>query len=97
MNRYSSRNNQLGEQFLNAKLQGAVSYDRIAGYFCSSILEVAGEAIEVMSGKARVICNSKLARLMLRLPSLVCVRNGMIFGGRSVCDGWGPVPPEETV
>jgi len=61
MNRYSSRNNQLGEQFLNAKLQGAVSYDRIAGYFCSSILEVAGEAIEAMPGKARVICNSGLA------------------------------------
>jgi superfamily II DNA or RNA helicase len=61
MNRYSSRKNKLSEQFLNAKLQGAVSYDRIAGYFCSSVLEVAGEAIEAMQGKARVICNSGLA------------------------------------
>jgi hypothetical protein len=31
----------LGEQFLNAKMKGEVSYDRIAGYFCSSILEFA--------------------------------------------------------
>ena len=38
MNRYSSRKGKLGEQFLNAKLQDAVAYDRIAGYFCSSIL-----------------------------------------------------------
>ena len=61
MDRYSSRTNKLGEQFLNAKLQGAVSYDRIAGYFCSSILEVAGEAIAAIQGQARVICNSGLA------------------------------------
>ena len=61
MNRYSTRTNRLGEQFLNAKLQGAVGYDRIAGYFCSSILEVAGEAIEAVAGKVRVICSSGLA------------------------------------
>jgi len=61
MHRYSSRTHKLGEQFLNPKLQNAVSYDRIAGYFCSSILEVAGEAIEAVSGKVRVICNSNLS------------------------------------
>ncbi|MBS3985129.1 MAG: DEAD/DEAH box helicase family protein [Selenomonadales bacterium] len=61
MNRYSSRTGKLREQFLNAKLQGAVSYDRIAGYFCSSILEVAGEAIAAVADKVRVICNSNLA------------------------------------
>lgn len=59
--RYSSRTSKLSEQFLNTKLSGAVSYDRIAGYFCSSILEVAGEAIEAIEGKTRVICNSGLA------------------------------------
>jgi len=48
MNRYSTRAGRLGEQFLNARLRGAASYDRIAGYFCSSILEVAGEAIECL-------------------------------------------------
>ena len=60
MNRYSSRSNKFGEQFLNTKLKDAVSYDRIAGYFCSSVLEVAGESIEAVSGKVRVICNSNL-------------------------------------
>lgn len=38
----------------------AKSYDRIAGYFSSSILEVAGEAIDSMEGFVRVICNSDL-------------------------------------
>ena len=61
MNRYSSRTGKLGEQFLTAKLQGAASYDRIAGYFCSSVLEVAGEAIEAVTGKVRVLCNSGIA------------------------------------
>ncbi|MCL2165649.1 MAG: hypothetical protein FWH55_14965, partial [Oscillospiraceae bacterium] len=60
MNRYSSRTNSLDEQFLKEKLRDAVSYDRIAGYFCSSVLEVAGEAIETVSGKIRVVCNSGL-------------------------------------
>ncbi|MDR1642520.1 MAG: phospholipase D-like domain-containing protein [Clostridiales bacterium] len=60
MNRYSSRTNKLGE-LLVKKLENAASYDRIAGYFCSSILEVAGEAIEKVTGKVRVICNSGLS------------------------------------
>jgi len=61
MNRYTSRTCKLGEQFLKAKLNNAVSYDRIAGYFCSSIMEVAGEAIESVADKVRVICNSGLS------------------------------------
>jgi superfamily II DNA or RNA helicase len=61
VNRYSSRLSRLDESFLNKKLIGAKSYDRIAGYFCSSILEVAGESIEAMTGTARVICNSGLS------------------------------------
>ena len=60
INRYSSRRDNLSETFLNKKLKNAASYDRIAGYFCSSILEIAGENIESLSGKARVICNSNL-------------------------------------
>jgi len=60
MNRYSSRRHKLDKQFLIEKLKNAVSYDRIAGYFCSSILEVAGESIENVEGKVRVICNSGL-------------------------------------
>lgn len=61
VNRYSSRLSRLDESFLNKKLAGAKSYDRIAGYFCSSILEVAGESIEAISGTVRVICNSGLS------------------------------------
>jgi hypothetical protein len=41
-------------------LAGAVSYDRIAGYFRSSLFEVAGEAINQVSGPIRIICNSEL-------------------------------------
>ncbi|MBD5170377.1 MAG: DEAD/DEAH box helicase family protein [Oscillibacter sp.] len=60
--RYSSRLEKLDEAFLNKKLTQARNYDRIAGYFCSSILEVAGEAIEAVSGTVRVICNSGLSK-----------------------------------
>jgi hypothetical protein len=81
MNRYSSRLCKLNEQFLNAKLSGAVSYDRIAGYFCSSVLEVAGEAIEAVMGKVRVICNSGLA------PSDVAVAR---LGQRVEWNGFKP-------
>lgn len=62
VNRYSTRTSRLDESFLNKKLKNAVKYDRIAGYFCSSILEVAGESIENISGKVRVICNSGLTK-----------------------------------
>ena len=62
INRYSSRQSNLNKGFLNEKLKNAVSYDRIAGYFCSSILEIAGESIENISGKARIICNSNLKK-----------------------------------
>ncbi len=62
VNRYSSRLQRLDEAFLNKKLIDAKNYDRIAGYFCSSILEVAGESIENVEGTVRVICNSGLSK-----------------------------------
>jgi ERCC4-related helicase len=58
--RFSSRRQVLGKTFLAERLRGAKSYDRIAGYFSSSILEVAGEEIDGMEGKLRIICNSEL-------------------------------------
>jgi superfamily II DNA or RNA helicase len=58
--RFSSRRHQLDRTFLAERLKGARSYDRIAGYFSSSLLEVAGEEIESISGKICVICNSDL-------------------------------------
>jgi len=60
INRYSSRRESISESLLNRKLNNAQSYDRIAGYFRSSIFEVAGESIESISGKIRVVCNSDL-------------------------------------
>lgn len=58
--RFSSRRQPIDQSFLNQRLTGARSYDRIAGYFSSSILEVAGEALDTISGSIRVICNSDL-------------------------------------
>ncbi|MFH1897795.1 MAG: phospholipase D-like domain-containing protein [Candidatus Desantisbacteria bacterium] len=60
--RYSSRATRLDKQFLNDKLHNAQSYDRIAGYFSSSVLEITGEAIESISGKVRLICNSQIEK-----------------------------------
>lgn len=60
--RYSSRRKRLDTVFLNEKLEGALSYDRIAGYFSSSILEIAGEAIEKMNGTFRVVCNAEMQK-----------------------------------
>ena len=56
--RFSSRREKLDTSFINKRLISAVSYDRIAGYFRSSMLEVAGEQIESMNGNVRVVCNS---------------------------------------
>jgi superfamily II DNA or RNA helicase len=58
--RFSSRRQKLDRSFLTVRLQGALAYDRIAGYFSSSLLEVAGEALDSVSGKIRVVCNSDL-------------------------------------
>lgn len=60
INRFSSRRQHIGTTFLNEKLRNAKSYDRIAGYFSSSLLEVAGESIESIQGQVRIVCNSDL-------------------------------------
>lgn len=57
--RFSSRRERLDRAFLNAKLQGARSYRRIAGYFRSSIFELVGEEIATIP-KVQVVCNSEL-------------------------------------
>ncbi|MCC6313317.1 MAG: DEAD/DEAH box helicase family protein [Thermomicrobiales bacterium] len=59
--RHSSRQLALSH-FLPDVLHQATGYDRIAGYFNSSMLEVAGEAIERMTegAAARIICNTDL-------------------------------------
>src|SRR5205085_10534677 len=60
MHRFSSRRQPLAQSFLTQRLHGALAYDGIAGYFSSSMLEVAGEALETMIGPIRVVCNSEL-------------------------------------
>lgn len=60
LRRHSSRRNRLDKAVLIQRLEGAVSYDRIAGYFRSSLFEVAGEALANVTGPVRIICNSDL-------------------------------------
>ena len=59
--RFSSRRQRLDRSFLTDRLNGAQSYDRIAGYFSGSIIEVAGEVLETVSGPVRIVCNSGLS------------------------------------
>ena len=58
--RFSSRRQRFDKGFLEEHLKKAQAYDRIAGYFSSSLLEVAGEALESVEGRIRVVCNSDL-------------------------------------
>jgi superfamily II DNA or RNA helicase len=58
--RYSSRRTRLDLTYLASRLTGARAYDRIAGYFSSSILEAAGEPLESVEGPIRLVCNSGL-------------------------------------
>jgi hypothetical protein len=64
--RFSSRRQELDRTFLAARLQGALAYDRIAGYFRSSLLEIAGEELESVAGQIRIVCNSDLNLLDVR-------------------------------
>ncbi len=54
--RFSSRTHRLDASFLLAHLKGARSYKRIAGYFTSSLFEVAGEALEGIP-EVKIVCN----------------------------------------
>ena len=58
--RHSSRRVKLDQNVFQQRLEGAASYDRIAGYFRSSLFEVAGEALKSVAGKVRIVCNSDL-------------------------------------
>jgi len=54
--RFSSRTHRLDASFLMQHLAGARSYKRIAGYFTSSLFEVAGEALELIP-EVKIVCN----------------------------------------
>ncbi len=54
--RFSSRTHRLDASFLMQHLAGAKSYKRLAGYFTSSLFEVAGEALEHIP-EVKIVCN----------------------------------------
>jgi SNF2 family DNA or RNA helicase len=68
--RFSSRREKISDSLLKTRLNQAQSYDRIAGFFRSSIFEVAGEALESVSGKIRIVCNSELLAEDVRTAKL---------------------------
>lgn len=68
--RMSSRTHALDQSFLAEHLKGALRYRRIAGYFTSSLFEVAGELIEQIP-EVQIVCNSDIQAEDLRV-SKVC-------------------------
>lgn len=60
ISRFSSRRQNLARDFLAHHLHNARAYDRIAGYFRSSLFDVIGNTLETVSGPIRVVCNSDL-------------------------------------
>ncbi|MER9651507.1 phospholipase D-like domain-containing anti-phage protein [Mesorhizobium sp. M0199] len=59
LSRFSSRHGRLSHAYLSDRLRGAQTYDRIAGYFRSSIFEIVGEEIESI-GRVRIVANADL-------------------------------------
>jgi len=58
--RFSSRRHDLSQAFLAKRLYNARAYDRIAGYFRSSLLSLVGDTLDTITGPIRVVCNSDL-------------------------------------
>lgn len=59
LNRFSSRLHRLYNAFLCERLKGAVTYDRIAGYFQSSLLGLAAEELKAIR-QVRIVCNTEV-------------------------------------
>ena len=60
LQRYSSRRGGLYTDFLQQRLSGARRYDRIAGYFQSSLLELAATELAGIP-QVRIICNTEVS------------------------------------
>ena len=58
--RFSSRRASLYGEFLKPRLAGATRYDRIAGYFQSSLLELASESLASIL-RIRIVCNTEVS------------------------------------
>lgn len=59
LSRFSSRHGRLDRAYLGDRLAGARTYDRIAGYFRSSIFELVGEQIDSID-RVRIVANADL-------------------------------------
>ncbi|MDF1530407.1 MAG: helicase SNF2, partial [Sedimenticola sp.] len=59
LHRYSSRRGSLYTDFLRQRLTGALRYDRIAGYFQSSLLELAAREFADIP-QVRIVCNTEV-------------------------------------
>ncbi len=67
--RFSSRTHRLDHSFLLKHLKGARSYKRIAGYFTSSLFEVANELLEEIP-EVKIVCNVDIHPDDLRVAQL---------------------------
>ena len=67
--RFSSRTHRLDQTVLMEHLKGARSYKRIAGYFTSSLFEVAGEMLEDIP-EVKIVCNVDIHPDDLRVAKL---------------------------
>ena len=66
INRYSSRTHQLDRTMLAKHLKDAQKYHRIAGYFTSSLFEIAAEHLEGIDD-VRIVCNSDVRAEDIRI------------------------------
>ena len=60
LQRFSSRRGSLYNEFLQKRLTGAHRYDRIAGYFQSSLLELAANELADIP-QVRIVCNTEVS------------------------------------
>lgn len=74
--RFSSRDGRLSSVYLSDRLKGAASYDRIAGYFRSSIFELVGEEIGRIEN-VRIVANSDLD--LADIQAAKAVRDAKLF------------------
>ncbi len=76
LSRFSSRHGRLSQVYLADRLRTAKTYDRIAGYFRSSIFELVGEEIEGIE-KVRIVANADLD--VLDIQAAHKVRDAKLF------------------
>lgn len=66
LHRFSSRRASLYEEFLKKRLTGAKRYNRIAGYFQSSLLELASEELAAIP-EVRIACNAEVNAMDVKI------------------------------